>query len=713
MNLAPPGKDSGARGLAVKTSISIAVLSRHQDDVQLVNSALREAGHPAHCHWIPTPSHYAEFLRKQSVELVVVNTDQYADPISQVVRDKAACLPEVPVVAIAGPVNEDAILQAMQHGACDLVSIQQKGRLQAVVCRELRAFRTRRALTSTLNSATAYRKQLAEYMQNSPAAIAYVQEGIVTEANDAWITTFRAGSRDDVVGMPLMDNFLAESHAAVKGALIATMQGKWQSGEKLSARSTHGRGDNANLELEFHPVVLDNEPHVQIRIAAPVKLLEEPTKLVHDALKRDPTTLFFHRAQFLERVAKRLKQKPNSGMHVIAYIKPDNFSEIRKAVGVIDSEEVIAQLAEELRRRLQPRDVAGRFEGTVIMALLERGSERDGEAWARQLVDHIGGMTFTINDQPVSVTCTVGVVGVTGVYSTLEEIVAAAAAAHGTGKDSGGNTVHLRESTNADTRLRKFDELWVRRIKSAMMENRFRLAQLPIAGLRSDSTKMFDMVIRMIDEQGDALIPSEFLPAAERNNLMKTIDRWMIGTSMEFCREQAAEKVFIRLSRQSMQDGTLIGWLESELGRRQLDPSHLVVQVGEQEAARFIRETRARAEEFRALGMQFALEHFGVDRNRLQILDIVKPNFIKIDGELMHSLMTDTELQGAVRTLATAASERNIQTIAERIENANEMAVLFQLGVHFMQGHYVHEPEVVLQERRRVASTTLEAICAG
>jgi EAL domain-containing protein (putative c-di-GMP-specific phosphodiesterase class I) len=64
----------------------------------------------------------------------------------------------------------------------------------------------------------------------------------------------------------------------------------------------------------------------------------------------------------------------------------------------------------------------------------------------------------------------------------------------------------------------------------------------------------------------------------------------------------------------------------------------------------------------------------------------------------MHTLTTDTKMQDSVQKVAAAAAQRNIETIAERVENANAMAVLFQLGVHFMQGHYVHEPEVVLQE---------------
>jgi EAL domain-containing protein (putative c-di-GMP-specific phosphodiesterase class I) len=317
---------------------------------------------------------------------------------------------------------------------------------------------------------------------------------------------------------------------------------------------------------------------------------------------------------------------------------------------------------------------------------------------------------FTIGKQKIKLTCTVGVVGVSGVYSSLEELVSAAAEAYKQAKDGGGNAAAIRDSTDVDTRLRNHDEIWVKRIKAAMVENRFRLAQLPIAGLRSDSTKMYDMLVRMMDEQGNAILPSEFLPAAERNNLMKTIDRWIITASMEFSQEHDADKVFIRLSRQSMQDGSLAEWIKTEFEKQKFDPASLVVQIPEQEAAKYIKETKAKAEQFRNLGVEFALEHYGVDKNRFQILDILEPNYIKIDGELMHSLMTDTELQEAVRQLAQAAEKRKIETIAERVENANAMAVLFQLGVHFMQGHYVHEPEVVLQEAASVVQTTLEAI---
>lgn len=695
-----------------KYTISIAVLSANQDDVQLVNGSLRDAGHAAHCHWIESPTRFDEILGREDIELIILNLKEYPDSVRQVAKQKEVFMPEVPVVAISDTVDENAILEAMKQGAVDLVSSSQKARLQVVVVRELRAFRVERALNSTLNSATEYRRQLQDYMQSSSTAIAYVQEGIVTEVNSAWLSMFEAKSNDEVLGLPLMDNFLASSHAAVKGALIATTQNKWQRGEKLHAQSRIADDAAASLDLEFQLVEFDDGPYVQIRIEPPAKVLEEPTKLVHEALKRDPTTLFFHRAQFLERMTKRLKRQPKSGLHVLAYIKPDDFSQVRGAVGIIDTEEILAQFSEEVRKRLHPRDIAGRFEGTVIMALLERGNERDAEVWGQQLVDHIRQFKFKVGEQNVQLTCTTGVVGVSGVYGSLEEVISAVADAHEQGRSGGGNCVFLSESTDIDTRLRRYDEIWVKRIKAAMMEDRFRLAQLPIAGLRNDSTKMYDMLVRMIDEQGAAILPSEFLPAAERNNLMKSIDRWIITASLDYCKDHAANKVFIRISRASMQDKTLVDWVQTELRNHGVEPGQLCVQVPEQEAARFIKEAKEKAEELQAAGIGFALEHYGVDKNRFQILDILKPNFIKIDGELMHSLLTDTTMQESVRQLASAAEQRGIETIAERVENANAMAVLFQLGVHYMQGHYVHEPEVVLQEPANVVQTTLEAIGA-
>jgi len=702
--------------LTGRHSISIAVLTENEDDVALINSSLRDGGHAAHCHWTNNPKHLGETLAAENVELLILNCDNYPDGIRQVIKQKDRFNPEVPLIALLEEADELRIQKAMNDGACDLVSIGNKDRLQAVVTRELRALRVERALNSTIHSATEYKRQLKDYMQTSQDAIALVEEGIITDINESWLKLFRAASNDEVIGMPVMDNFDSESHAAIKGALVAAIAGKWAANEKLVAKSHITSDDSNEVHLEFTKFAFDNGPCVKVKVSAPDQNSKEPTKLVHDALKRDPTTLLFHRAQFLERIQKRLRRKPSSGTHVLAYVKIDNFGDVLDKVGILNSDEILAQFAEAVRKRLHPRDVAGRFEGTSLMVLLERGSARDAEVWGTQLCESIRKQTFEVEDRSTQLTCTVGVCAANEVYASLEEFVAATVDAYQIGKEAGGNMAMLNENADEDSKQKEFDAIWVKHLKSALMDNRFRLAQLPIAGLRSDSVEMYDLLVRMLDEQGNSVLPSEFLPAAERSNMMKNIDRWMIKSAIEFCKNSEADRVFVRLSKQSVLDKTTIPWMDQEFDKHQFDCTRLVMQIPEQDAAKHIKQTRAIVSKLRKIGIGFALEHYGIDREKFQILDILKPDYIKVDGELMHSLMTDKETQQCVERIVRAASERDIKSIAERVENANAMAVLFQLGLDFMQGHYVNEPEVVLQDtekRKRMSLAELTAANAN
>ena len=694
-------------------SISIAVLTENQDDVAQINGTLRDAGHAAQCHWISNPSKLGETFAAEHIELLILNCDRYPDSIRRVVKEKDRFDPEVPVIAVRQEANEEAIESAMRHGACDLVSSGLKGRLQSVVTRELRALRVERALNSTLFSATEYKKQLKDYMQASTSAIALVQEGIITDVNAAWLALFRSASNDEVTGLPLMDNFDKESQAAIKGALIAAIDGKWQAGEKLIAKSHVTHDETDEVHLEFMKFVFDDGPCVKVSISPPEQQKLEPTKLVHDALKRDPTTLFFHRSQFLERVAKRLRKKPSSGLHALAYVRIDNFEKVCANVGYLNSEEVLAQFAESMRKRMHPRDVAGRFEGTTLMVLLERGSARDAEVWGQQLCRHIQEKTFDVEDRSTQLTCTVGVCAANEVFDSMEQFVAATVGAHRLGLQAGGNQACLSTAGDEDTKQREFDAIWIRHLRSALMDDRFRLAQLPIAGLRSDGIEMYDLLVRMLDEQGNSVLPSEFLPAAERNNLMKNIDRWVVKNAIKFCENSEADRVFVRLSKQSILDPGTIGWMDNEFEQKDFDCSRLVMQVPERDAAKHIKQVQLIVQQLRKMGVGFALEHYSVDREKFQILDILKPDYIKIDGELMHTLMTDTEVQKSVEKIVRAAAARDIKTIAERVENANAMAVLFQLGLDYMQGHYVHEPEVILQDTPASKQTSLAELAAA
>jgi EAL domain-containing protein (putative c-di-GMP-specific phosphodiesterase class I) len=256
------------------------------------------------------------------------------------------------------------------------------------------------------------------------------------------------------------------------------------------------------------------------------------------------------------------------------------------------------------------------------------------------------------------------------------------------------------DRADADTRVQSYDAVWVKHIKSALIENRFRLVQQPVASLTGDDTGMFDVLVRMVDEQGKDVLPSEFMPAAERNDLVRNIDRWVIGAALGLAVRRKPGCLFVRLSRGSAIDPSLIPWLDLQLQTTKVDPRRICMQVTEDVAASHVQEVTRLASALHERSLRFALDHFGTGRDSTRLIESLPIDYLKIDGSLMQGLTSNPELQARVKAIADAAAKRSIETIAERVEDANTMAVLWQLGVQYLQGYFINSPEEVVIEAR-------------
>jgi EAL domain-containing protein (putative c-di-GMP-specific phosphodiesterase class I) len=192
------------------------------------------------------------------------------------------------------------------------------------------------------------------------------------------------------------------------------------------------------------------------------------------------------------------------------------------------------------------------------------------------------------------------------------------------------------------------------------------------------------------------VLPSEFMAAAGRNDLLRNIDRWVVGASLSFAAQKKPECLFVRLSRESARDAGFVEWLDNHLRSSRAEPQRLCFQITEEGAASHVPQVALLATELRKRKFRFALEGFGSGRDSLGLLESVPLDFVKIDGTLIQGLAADPQVQLRVRVLVEAARKHNIRTIGERVEDANTMAVLWQLGVHYIQGYFVHEPEEVV-----------------
>jgi diguanylate cyclase (GGDEF)-like protein/PAS domain S-box-containing protein len=676
------------------------VMTRSQDNVEAINSTLRKAGHPVHCTWLPDARDLGDALTQINPEMLLAFIEELGIDLATVAKIRQSNAPGMPMLIVRESIDEAVIADAMKLGCQDVVTLANRERLQMVATRELRAYRLERALSKTVSSAREYREQLQHFLEGSADAITHVQEGIIVDANRAWLELFGYSENDALNGSPMMDLFEPETHPALKGALVACLQGKW-SGHTLKVQALLSDGSSLALELTLSKADWEGDPAVRIAISARHKKENDLELQLAETVKSDATTKFLQQRYLIEAIRARCSQVIKGGVRQFALIKPDRFDEIQASIGVLASEDFIAQLAALLRAQLTPTDLVGRFGGTGFLVMLERGTIKDVETWAENVVKRVHEHVFTSEDKTLAATVSIGLGLLPPANPDIGAAITDAVSATRRGGEHGGNQMYVVDKSDTDTRVQAYDKIWVKHIKSALMENRFRLVQQPIASLLGEDKGMFDVLVRMLDEQGNEVLPAEFIAAAERNDLMKNIDRWVIGASLSFAANRKASCIFVRISKDTLLDKSLLGWLETQLRSLKIEPKRLCVQVTEELANQYVNPTKELAEALRKLGFRFALEHFGTGRDPLKLLADIDMDFIKIDGSLMQGLSTNQIQQQRVKGLVEAAKRRTIETVAERVEDANTMAVLWQLGVEFIQGYFVNAPEEVTMSSER------------
>lgn len=676
--------------------VRVLIVTNRQDNAELINSVLRNGGIPLHYTRAAGAEEAAESMAGE-FDLAVVFSDQDPDLLGAVMGARDAHNRTLPVLSCRDDVDPDQLSADIIAGAADLIATNQRQRLFRVIQRELRSARLGRALREAIGTAASYREQLKTFMAGSAEAIAHVQEGVVLDANPAWNQLFGQEDATALLGTPIMDLFSVESHASLKGALVACAQGRWP-GDTLRCTGVDPSGRELSLDLNLEPSLFEGEPCIRICIHPTVaddsRLIQE----LREAVNRDPSTGLFTRPYLIDKLRESLHEPLKGGLRGLAVIRPDAFSRVVESVGSLGSEQVIEEIAQILKGHVHPNDVYGRFGGSLFAVLLPRGNARDLRAWGESFCRKVSSRLFEIGEKSLSVSCTVGMTTIEEPAGSLDEIISLAVDACAEGRAEGGDRIQMSAADEASTKIEENDGVWVPRIRQALVDQRFKLAPQPIGSLAGTGEGFYDILVRMLDEQGGEILPGQFMPSAERNQLVKNIDRWVIAATISLCAEKPVKKAFVRLSQPSIEDDTLVRWLLEQVETAHIGPDRLVFQVPETVAERHLKSTRDMAEELRSVGFGFAIEHFGVGNRPMQVLNHVPMDFLKIDGSLMQGIGREPHLQSKVGDLVSEAAEKEISTVAERVEDANTMAVLWQIGVEYIQGYQVQEPEIVLAE---------------
>jgi diguanylate cyclase (GGDEF)-like protein/PAS domain S-box-containing protein len=418
----------------------------------------------------------------------------------------------------------------------------------------------------------------------------------------------------------------------------------------------------------------------------------------HDAL-----TGLINRREFESRLNEALlAARSRDGVsHVLLYLDLDQFKVVNDTCGHQAGDRLLKQLTSVVQTRIRTTDTLARLGGDEFGVLLQDCTLETAQRIAENLRQAIRDFRFVWQDRVMNVGVSIGLAEITAQSESLAAVMSAADVACYSAKDSGRNRVQTYRQGRAPERHREMQ--WVSRINRACEEDRLLLVCQPIVPIRTGVEKLrhFELLLRMKDENGVLVQPSEFIPAAERFNLMPALDRWVVRqacTRHVHRRSDAQRAPFtlaINISATSLNDEQFLDFVLAEMAAADAGPGALCFEMTEAAAMSSLANAKRFVRVLRERGCRFSLDDFGSGLSSFIFLKNLPVDFLKIDGQFMHNVAHDRIDRGLVEAIAQIGQTMGIRTIAERVDSAEVLDRLADIGIQYAQGHYIAAPQTV------------------
>ena len=418
----------------------------------------------------------------------------------------------------------------------------------------------------------------------------------------------------------------------------------------------------------------------------------------HDALTGLP-----NRRSLEERLEGAIGNAKSQGStHGLLYIDIDFFHRINDSFGHLAGDELLRRLTPVLQSGLREGEMLARIGGDEFAVLLENCSADFATAAATQLRDAVQAWQFEWADKAFQVGVSVGVVAITKLAPSLSAVMSEADTACFTAKEQGRNRVFAFHDASSSQYMRQTSRGWLKRINDALTEGAFTLLYQPIVAIddpKQPGTPRVEALLRMSETGGELILPMSFIPVAERYDLMRTIDRWVVERAFSDYRRLAKQRdnpapaeFSINLSGHTLSSPDFAEFMQEKFAQYGVPPQCLWLEITETAAIANVERARALIEALRALGVRFLLDDFGSGLSSFNYLKHFPVDGIKIDGLFVKGVAKNYLDYALVESIHKIGVSLGLQTIAEYVESEEIARKLVQIGITLGQGFHLSPP---------------------
>ena len=383
----------------------------------------------------------------------------------------------------------------------------------------------------------------------------------------------------------------------------------------------------------------------------------------------------------------------------LLYVDIDELHVINENFGMHVGDQAIAQIGDLLRKHLPPNSVAARISGDRF-AIVMPADVDEASMFGEGMREGVTRLSTAGVDARFRLSISLGVTPFNGRDGDIGRPLAEAESACKAAKDRGRNRLETFQENDVSI-IRRFTDINVATdVRAAIAENRLRLEAQMIApfGDSAEARPHYELLLRMLDPEGNTIGPDRFLSAALRYQMMPTIDRWVISTVIDLLRPRrdllinAPVSFTINFSGQSLTDEEFPDYVIRSIETSRINPAVFCFELTESAAVASMKDAEALMQRLRKLGCGVALDDFGTGLSSLSYLRSMPVSMLKIDGSFVRDILRDERAESMVRAIAQLARAMNITTVAEYVETEEIRTRVRLLGVDYGQGFAIAKP---------------------
>lgn len=407
---------------------------------------------------------------------------------------------------------------------------------------------------------------------------------------------------------------------------------------------------------------------------------------------RDPLTNLLNRSQ-LEPALEAAIQSVKEGREAsVLYIDLDNFKVVNDTLGHKAGDRLLVVLASLLKAATRIGDEIVRFGGDEFVVVLSDANLNDALAIAERLREKVEESRFLDSGMTFRVGTSIGVALVNAVQTPSEVLVAADSACYAA-KARGRNRVEVHTETDSEIARLISQTDWAARIHEGMHDGSLHLWYQPIVSSVGCEVLYHEVLLRYIDPNQSVIVgPSVFLNSTQRSGESARLDRFVIRKAMSALIEYPDLVFGVNLSAPSLSDSRLIELLANAFSDHSVEPERLHVEITETELMSNLSQAGQTLESISKMGVKIALDDFGTGFSSLAYLKNLPIDYLKIDCAFVRDLPQNEFNQAILRAICEVARIRNIKTVAEHVETAEQCRLIAELGIDYVQGFLVGIP---------------------